>query len=459
MRMLRLMPVGVAAICLAGLFYWFSLAALDVQGMRVPIPRPEIGPAAGEILNLGTLISGAGTPADLPGAWTQFRGAARDNKAVGDTPLARQWGSDGPPELWRIEAGEGHAGAAILNGRVYLVDYDRENAEDAIRCLSLADGREIWRYTYSVEVKRNHGMSRTVPAVTEDYLVAIGPKCHVHCLNAKTGELIWKKDLVEECGTVVPPWYAGQCPLIEADRVILAPGADPLMMAIDLKSGETIWRTEGGADLGGMTHSSIAPMEIGGVRQYVYCAQLGVAADTGQILWTNMDWKISIANIPSPVPIGDGRIFLSGGYNAGCMMIQVKGDAQSGFQTETVFQLKAAVFGSDQQTPIVHDGHIYGVAPNGEMTCLDLEGSVKWTSGGDRRFGLGPYLFAQGMLYILDDMECTLHLAEASPDAYSELAMARPLKGHDAWAPMALAEGRLILRDLTQVICLDVSKR
>ena len=97
--------------------------------------------------------------------------------------------------------------------------------QDAIRCLSLDDGREIWRYNYPVEIKRNHGMSRTVPAVSGGYVVTLGPKCQVYCLNAATGALAWKKDLVRECGTTVPPWYAGQCPLIDGDRVILAPGA------------------------------------------------------------------------------------------------------------------------------------------------------------------------------------------------------------------------------------------
>ena len=80
--------------------------------------------------------------------------------------------------------GEGYAGAAILDGRVYVMDYDREHKQDALRCLSLADGREIWRYAYPDSVKRNHGMSRTVPAVTDKIVVALGPKCHVVCLNS-----------------------------------------------------------------------------------------------------------------------------------------------------------------------------------------------------------------------------------------------------------------------------------
>ena len=51
--------------------------------------------------------------------------------------------------------------------------------------------------------------------------MALGPKCHVTCLDAQIGERIWAKDLVSDFGTVIPPWYAGQCPLIDGDRVMM----------------------------------------------------------------------------------------------------------------------------------------------------------------------------------------------------------------------------------------------
>ena len=72
-------------------------------------------------------------------------------------------------------------------------------------------------------------MSRTVPAVTDKYLVALGPKCHVSCLDPATGKPYWLIDLVWQFGATVPPWYAGQCPLIDGDRAILAPGGDALL--------------------------------------------------------------------------------------------------------------------------------------------------------------------------------------------------------------------------------------
>lgn len=445
---------------------WLSGSEAPGIERRVPLERAAVLAAPPtEQQNTGTPIAGSGEPGPVAGSWPQFRGADRTN-VVRDAPsLARSWPSEGPRTLWNLEVGEGHAGAAIHNGRVYLIDYDREKKEDVIRCLSLADGAEIWRYTYSVKVKRNHGMSRTVPAVNDDYVVALGPKCHVHCLDAKTGRLVWKLDLVAQFGTTVPPWYAGQCVLLDGDAAVLAPGGDPLMMAVELATGRVLWETPnpGGWD---MTHSSIVPMDYGGTRQYVYCTTfgvVGVSARDGRILWTKPDWRITLATVPSPVVVGPDRVFLSGGYNSGCVMIRLKGDGDA-VETEEVFRLKHTVFGADQHTPILYKNHIYGVIPGGELACLDLEGNRLWTSGGDKRFGLGPYLLADGLLLILNDQkgtfpEGTLHIVEAGPGGYRELASARVLDGHDAWAPMAMAGGRLILRDLTQLVCLQVPEK
>ncbi len=53
--------------------------------------------------------------------------------------------------------------------------------------------------------------------------------------------------------------------------------------------------------------------------------------------------------------------------------------------------------------------------------------------------------------------DATLVLAEAGTAAYVELARARVLQGRDAWAPMALVGGRLLLRNSKELICLDVA--
>lgn len=408
----------------------------------------------------GKLTAGPGkAPEGFTGSWPWFRGPDLDIISKESVPLAKSWPAGGPPLLWKIDVDEGYAGPVIRNGRVYLTDYDVTNRLDALRCLSLADGQEIWRFTYPVKVKRYHGRTRTVPAVTEEHVVSFGPKCDVICCDARSGNLRWHVNLVQEYNSTVPEWYAGQCPLIDQGKLILAPSADALLVAMDLPTGKVLWKTPNPRK-GLMTHSSITPTDFNGRRMYIYCAHngvVGVAADNGQILWEFPDWTIKMANIPAPVPVGDGRIFLSGGYGAGSMMIQLKEDSGK-LTAEALFRLKPNVFGSTQQTPLLHQNHIFGVRPepDQQLACLGLDGKVVWSSGIGNKFGKGgPFMMAQGMIFVLDD-EARLTLVEASTTGFNKLAQAHIFEGHDSWGPMALADGRLLIRDMTRLACLDV---
>jgi outer membrane protein assembly factor BamB len=299
-----------------------------------------------------------------------------------------------------------------------------------------------------------------VPAVTDKYVVALGPKCHVSCLNPTTGEMYWLIDLVRQFGATVPPWYAGQCPLIDGERAILAPGGAALLVALDCRTGQVVWKSPN-PRAWTMTHASIMPMEFAGKRMFVYCGKGGVAgisADDGSLLWDTTDWKISIATVPSPVILPEGRLFLSGGYNSGSMMLQLERD-KGRIVAKTLYKLGPGVFGSTQHTPIFYEGHLYGVREKDkQLVCLDPDGRVVWSSGSQHRFGIGPYMIADGLIYVMND-DGRLTLAEATAKRYRQLAEAQVLAGHDSWGAMALCAGRLLVRDLTRMVCLDVTKK
>jgi len=457
-----LIPASLGIVGLAAVIWWISAGPVKSLDIRLPnMDRPAGVAGVAETALVAKLATFKGRPAaDLPGSWPGFRGAKRDGIAGDGVALARSWPAAGPPKLWSVELGEGYAGAAIHDGRVYVLDYDREASADALRCFSLADGQEIWRNSYSVPIKRNHGMSRTVPVISDRYVVTLGPKCHVGCFDRESGESLWLLDLVKRFRSSVPQWYAGQCPLVDGKRAILAPGGDALLIAVDLATGQVVWKSpnpQGWA----MTHVSIVPMEFAGKKMYVYCGKGGVAgvsADDGQILWETTDWKIAIATVPSPVVLPEGKIFFCGGYNAGALLLQLV-DEQGKLVPKTLRKLKAGEFGATQQTPILYQGHLYGIREKDkELVCLDLAGKVVWSSGSQHRFGAGPYLIAEGMLYIMDDAG-KLTLAEATPQAYRQLAQAQVLDGGDSWGPLALVQGRLFVRDLTHMACLDVAKK
>lgn len=406
---------------------------------------------------------GGSTPAASVGAvsavpssgadWPGFRGPNR-NGLSGETGLLRSWGAGGPQRLWSVTLGEGHAGAAVYGSKVYVLDYDQSARADKLICLDFASGRPLWQQSYPCPIKNNHGLSRTVPAVDGKYVVSLGPLGMVMCCEASSGKVVWKHDLVKEYGTVIPEWYAGQCPLIENGKAIIAPGGKAIMVAFNLATGKPAW-TASNPRGWQMTHTSITPLSYAGKRIYVYPATggvVGVDAASGKILWDTPEWTVNTSNIPAPISIGDGRIFLCGGYNSGAMMLKMNA---TGTGVSKVFRLPASVFQSHQQTPLLYQGHLYGVkAPNGELVCMDLNGKIVWNSG-TARYGLGPYTLADGMLYLLSD-KGQLSLVEASPAGFKQRATAKVLSGHDAWAPMALVGGKLLCRDATTMICLKV---
>jgi len=459
-RLVFALPLAAIVVALAVTILWWTHREAIPVSERLPgtdAASDDSGSGANPVL-AGKLIPGTAQPANLPGLWPQFRGPNRDGISPETVSLARKWDAAGPRPLWTVDCGEGYAGPVVRNGRVYLMDYDYDKKQNALRCLSLADGGEIWRYAYVMAVKRNHGMTRTVPAVSDKFIVAMDPKCNVLCLDAASGQLRWGLNLVHEFGATVPPWYAGQCPLIEGRAAILAPGGhDALLAAVDLETGKPLWRAPNPHDWK-MTHSSVMPMDFDGQHFYVYCGSGGVAgvsATNGDLLWDMDGWKISIATVPSPVILDSGRILLTGGYNAGSMLLQLR-ELGGRLVPEIVWKLPAEVFGAPQHTPIFHDDRLYGTRADGQFVCLGLDGKILWTSPAGNSFGLGPFLFADGAFFVMNDSG-NLSLVDDSATRFNLLARAQVLTGRESWAPLALAGGRLLVRDFTRLVCLDVA--
>jgi outer membrane protein assembly factor BamB len=152
----------------------------------------------------------------------------------------------------------------------------------------------------------------------------------------------------------------------------------------------------------------------------------------------------------------DGRIFLCSGYDIrGAKMLQLTGQGDS-MGVKTVLEIKRKVFNSEQQTPVYYQGYLYGVKKlRGQLICLDLEGNEVWNSG-DMKFGHGPYMIADGLILVLAD-DGLLVMAEATHEEFRLLGQFQVFKNsHEAWGPMAMVSGRLVLRDLNRMACLDV---
>ncbi len=460
--------VACIAVSFLAIFLW--LRSNPARDLVAEVPGTDgftkADPASAATIDLaGIFQTFEGKPAAIEGTWANFRGPGASNIVTDVPPLAAAWGADGPKILWKIPVGDGYAAPAVFGGCVYLMDYDVTKRADAIRCLSLEDGREIWRRSYGINIKRNHGMSRTIPAVTKDYLVVMGPKCHVLCLDTPTGEFRWGFDLQKDYGTEEPLWYTGQCPIIDNDQAIIAPcGKDVLMMAVDCKTGEILWKTPN-PNGWNMSHSSIIPMKVLGKKQYVYGAlggMVGVSAepgDAGTVLW-EIPWDAKVV-APSPVQAGEDLIFATTGYGRGSRLLRLSANGDK-MAVEVVYDKPPdQILACEQQTPIFHNGLLYGIMPKdsgsmkGQLVCYKPDGTMVWASGSDYRFGLGPFLIAGDRFLILDD-KGELTMADATKEVFEVMGHADLLEGHDAWGPLALAGSRLLVRDLNTMACVEL---
>jgi outer membrane protein assembly factor BamB len=465
----RIITTLFVLISLFSMVWWLSSGVHPA--IEIDIPGKDNKPASLGGRSITVTIGqyaeeSAGIPSSISGSWPRFRGADYDNISKEKISLADSWEDSGPEILWSLPLGEGHAAPAVMNGRVYILDYDEGLRSDILRCLSLDDGREIWRRWYTVLAKRNHGISRTIPAVTDKYVVSIGPLCHVMCVDAITGELKWGIDLEKEYGTKTPLWYTAQCPLIDDGQAIIAPCGEDLMIGIDCETGIVLWRTPNTFNIN-MSHSSIIMMNYLGNKIYLYSGiggMVGISADEetkGQVLFFTDAWNNSVI-APSPVPFGDGRIFVTAGYGAGSMLLNVT-HSEGVFRVNPIYAHSPKQgLASEQQTPILYQGRLFSILPKdagplrNQFVCYNPDNQeIVWASGKDHRFGLGPFIIADDKIFILND-DGVLTVLNASITAFEPLEQAKIIDGIDAWGPLAIAGGRMLLRDSTRLFCIDV---
>ena len=203
---------------------------------------------------------------------------------------------------------------------------------------------------------------------------------------------------------------------------------------------------------------------------YVYAAVGGICGvsaepeDAGTLLWKTNKFSPSVV-APSPITFADGKIFITAGYGAGAAMFRLT-ENNGDFEIQLLYKYKPKEgLASEQQTPIVLDGLMYGILPKdagnarNRFVCCDPNDTRNylWTSDKSERFGLGPYIFSDGKFYILND-DGTLLIAKADKNGLHILDKKRIIEGQDAWGPIAIADGYLIMRDSKKMVCLDMRK-
>jgi outer membrane protein assembly factor BamB len=421
--------------------------------------------------------------------WPQFGGPRRDFTSP-ETGLARSWPAEGPKLLWKVPLHKGFAGASVFGGEVFL--FDQAGDREVLLCLDLATGKELWRFDDTAPNTIRPAGARATPAVDREYVFVCGTTGRLHALDRKTRKVVWRADLVKDFDGTVPKWGVAQNPALWRNLVIVAPqGRQGGVVAFDRGDGRVVWKSPYLRSMitGNWEGSYISPAltEIDGVPQAIMATAHGPRGDDGtwssrgvaagisladgSVLWTYDGWQSEIP-IPAPVPVGDGRVFLTAAYGSGSAMIRVRKTGDTFAATELC---KTMECGAQIQQPILFRDHLYVVSNGKErkegLMCLGLDGQVKWhttrsgfcakAAPGLPNFECGNILLADGLLFAVDGKQGDVYLIEPSPQGYRQLACVKKMldEGEDGqvWAPMALSQGRLLLRDQRQMKCLDVS--
>jgi len=395
--------------------------------------------------------------------WPQFQGPDRNGTSP-ETGLLRDWPAGGPNTLWTFTAQEGFGGPAIRDGEVYFLDRE-DDARDVLRCLALDSGKVLWTVSYEAPGSTSHDGSRTTPTVTETHVYTVGLMGHFTCYDRATQKIAWQHDLRNEHKMGLPNWGFSQSPVLYKGLVIVAPQApDAFVAAYDQKSGKQVWAN---ADLDGVGYSSPLVTTLDGEDQVVMITApggkggtvSGIALDDGRLLWSYDDWNCKIP-IPNATPLPDNRLFITGEYGAGSAMIQVARQG-SAFRVKELFTTDEV--GSQIHQPLVIENALYANS-NGNrrrdgMVCMTLDGKVQWRTEDDGAlpsFERGNLLFADGMILNLDGNTGILHLISPSQRGYVEIAKAKVLDGKKIWSPMALSNGKLVIRSQREMKCLDL---
>ncbi len=423
---------------------------------------------------LTLLLATLGTATLAAGDWPRFLGPS-GNATSSETGLIKKFPKSGPPVTWETALEGGFGGAAVSGNEVFLGDRV-EKEKDMLLCLDFKTGKEKWRYESPSEGEPSFPGSRSVPTVEDDAVYFLGTFGEVFRINRKTGKADWKIKLSDRYSDAkAPHWGYAQCTFVVGDTLIVMPfGKETGIAGWDKKTGKELWKS-GGI---GNTHSSPVIATFGGMEQVILLTTgeggglHSYEPRTGKKLWSSDLYKNRIP-ITIPLQIDDNRLFVSGGYDGGSKMLSVK---KSGEKYE-IKELWTTKKGTQVHPPILIDKHLYFLAnensnhkgkprrKKGGLACYTLEGKELWNTGDEPFMGRGGSLYADGILMIQDGENGVLRFVDPSPKEFKVIAESNVFgtdpgskKDLRFWSPLALSEGKLILRGQDKLICLDLKK-
>ena len=115
---------------------------------------------------------------------------------------------------------------------------------------------------------------------------------------------------------------------------------------------------------------------------------------------------------------------------------------------------------------LLHDQNLYvNLNENDDtkrgLACLDPNGEILWQTHTSPSIERGNLIIANGMVISMGGDDGMLRLIQTDPSEYKELTAAvifSNLKDNDnqIWAAMALSNGKLVVRNQNEMVCLDL---
>jgi outer membrane protein assembly factor BamB len=405
--------------------------------------------------------------------WPQFLGPDRNSKSP-QKNLLRSWPESGPEILWTTNVGKGFGGPVVKDGKVYLLDRD-DATGDNMRCFDFSNGKELWSYSYDAPGTFSFPGSRSVPTIDGDRLYSCGPYGDLYCFDINTHQPIWSKNIMKDFGgTEIPIWAISQCPLVYGDLLIVSYSQNPYagLVAYNKLTGDIIWKTDA---IGNETYASPSVAKIAGEDHLVMAFSstntymhkdievspgriIGLKPQTGEILWEYNKWQ-NVIQIAPALDAGEGRIIVVGGYDYGSVMIQVEKMNDDEYNVNEIFYHND--FGDHTKPPVLHKDYFYAQFSTNNrrdgLCCMSMDGEVMWKTMRSPSFDKGSMILADGLILATDGAK-KLYLIEPDPSGFKPLASAELLGTGQNWAPIALVDGKLLIRDQQQMLCVRVAE-
>jgi outer membrane protein assembly factor BamB len=434
------------------------------------------------VVSLGTLAAaqrGAMPPPAAPlapgadpagiagGFWPQWRGPNRDGIST-ETGLLASWPKGGPRRVLAASGlGEGFAGVAVAQGRVITMG-DRSDGQYVL-ALDERTGQAIWATRIGRRHRADYNGPRSTPTIDGPLLYALSTDGDLVCLETATGRERWRRSLPREYRSPEPNWRYAESPLVDGDRVVVAPGArDAVLVALNKATGQEIWRSAmpplGPGGLDGPEYSSLVISQGGGVTQYVRLigrGVIGVRARDGRFLWGYNRVANTTANISTPL-VRDNFIFASTGYQTGGALLEILPQPPDGAAVRERYFLPARTFQNHHGGMVLVGDHVYAGTGHrmGIPICIEFAtGRVAW-GGNIRNAGQGSAAVtaADGHVYLRYENGVML-LIEATPAGYRETGIFQiPNVVQPSWAHPVIAGGRLYLREQDAMHVYDVRR-